>query len=77
MLRKNARCRGKIENQAHSILVLEDESEREIFACTKCRCLYFGDGKPVLSGKGYDIALDPENKPTILIGSHSAHVETG
>ena len=75
MIRKKARCTGKIDNQAHSILVLNDEIERKIFACTKCRCLYFEDGKPVLSEKGYDVALDLENNPTIIIGSRSVHVE--
>jgi len=53
MYRKNRRCTGRIEKQSQSFMIItNDLCEKEVYACSKCRRLYFENGEPVLSEDG-------------------------
>jgi hypothetical protein len=56
---KSKHCRGTIEKEKPLSIVINGE-EREVFACSKCRRLYFDDGKPVVNESGAQARLITE-----------------
>jgi hypothetical protein len=67
MYRKNKRCRGTIEKEPQPfLLTMEDGTDKKVYACTKCRRLYFENGEPVKSEDGRYVML--VNNIPILIG---------
>ena len=52
MYSKERHCRGVIERGKPLSVIIDDGEVMEVFACSKCRRLYFANGQPVLNKRG-------------------------